>query len=181
MEKMNIIIMVTGTMVGFAYMMEFFIAWYSGVEYEKAIFLLRATGPYAWAYWIMMFCNVISPQVFWSKKLRRNVKFTFFISIVVNIGMWFERFVITVTSLSTDYLPSSWEYYSPTAWDVLTYVGTFGLFFTMFLLFLRFLPMIAIAEVKLVMPQGDPHNYDDETQEYHPHIEEVPKSNVVSA
>jgi len=181
MEKMNIIIMVTGSMVGFAYMMEFFIAWYSGVEYEKAIFMLRAVGPYAWAYWIMMFCNVISPQVFWSKKLRRNVAFTFFISIVVNIGMWFERFVITVTSLSTDYLPSSWDYYTPTIWDVLTYVGTFGIFFTLFLAFLRFLPMIAIAEVKLVLPQADPHNYDDETQEFHPHEVEVPTPNAVKA
>ncbi|MBO6523668.1 MAG: polysulfide reductase NrfD [Balneolaceae bacterium] len=175
MEKMNIIILVTGSMVGFAYMMEFFIAWYSGVEYEKAIFMLRATGPYAWAYWIMMLCNVISPQVFWSKKLRRNVNFTFFISIVVNIGMWFERFVITVTSLANDYLPSSWDYFSPTIWDVLTYVGTFGIFFTLFLAFLRFLPMIAIAEIKAVMPQADPHNYDEETQEYHPHEVVVPK------
>ena len=165
-EKMNIILMVTGTMVGFAYMMEFFIAWYSGVEYEKAIFILRATGPYAWAYWIMIACNVISPQFFWSKKLRRNVAFTFVISIVVNIGMWFERFVITVTSLSTDYLPSSWAYYSPTIWDVAIYVGTFGFFFTNFLLFLRFLPMVAIAEVKAIMPQADPHNYDVKTGRY---------------
>jgi molybdopterin-containing oxidoreductase family membrane subunit len=148
-------------MVGFAYIMEFFMAWYSGVEYEKFIFIQRATGPYAWAYWTMMLCNVISPQVYWSKKLRRNVAFTFFISIVVNIGMWFERFVIAITSLSQDYLPSSWDYYSPTWVDVLTYVGTFGLFFTMFLLFLRFLPMIAIAEVKSVMPQAKLDYYDD--------------------
>lgn len=161
MEKMNIIVLVTGSMVGFAYAMEFFIAWYSGVEYEKAIFMLRATGPYAWAYWIMISCNVISPQLFWSKKLRRHVAFTFVISIVVNIGMWFERFVITVTSLSTDFLPSSWGYFSPTFWDVATYIGTFGLFFTFFLLFLRFLPMVAVAEVKAVMPQADPHNYDE--------------------
>jgi molybdopterin-containing oxidoreductase family membrane subunit len=161
LEKMNIIIMVTGSMVGFAYIMEFFMAWYSGVEYEKFIFLQRATGTYAWAYWTMMFCNVVSPQVYWSKKLRRNVGFTFFISIVVNIGMWFERFVITVTSLSQDFLPSSWDIYTPTWVDILTYVGTFGLFFTMFLLFLRFLPMIAIAEVKSVMPQAKLDYYDD--------------------
>jgi Ni/Fe-hydrogenase subunit HybB-like protein len=174
-EKMNIIILVTGSMVGFAYLMEFFIAWYSGVEYEKAIFILRAVGPYAWAYWIMIACNVISPQLFWSKKLRRNVGFTFFISIVVNIGMWFERFVITVTSLSTDFLPSSWGYYSPTFWDVITYVGTFGLFFTNFLLFLRFLPMVAVAELKGVMPQADPHNYDEETGEYKEPKVEIPE------
>jgi Ni/Fe-hydrogenase subunit HybB-like protein len=170
-EKMNIIILVTGTMVGFAYLMEFFIAWYSGVEYEKAIFILRAIGPYAWAYWIMIICNVLSPQFFWSKKLRRNVTFTFIISIVVNIGMWFERFVITVTSLSTDFLPSSWGYYTPTFWDVITYVGTFGLFFTFFLLFLRYLPMVAVAELKGVMPQADPHNYDEKGEYVEPKVE----------
>jgi molybdopterin-containing oxidoreductase family membrane subunit len=175
MEKMNIIILVTGSMVGFAYMMEFFIAWYSGVEYEKAIFMLRATGPYAWAYWTMMACNVLSPQFFWFKKLRRSVGFSFFISIVVNIGMWFERFVITVTSLATDYLPSSWDYFSPTIWDVLTYVGTFGLFFTMFLMFLRFLPMVALAEIKAVIPLADPHNYNEQTKEFEAPIAEVPK------
>jgi len=173
-EKMNIIILVTGSMVGFAYLMEFFIAWYGQVEYEKAIFILRATGPYAWAYWNMITCNVLSPQFFWSKKLRRHVGFTFFISIVVNIGMWFERFVITVTSLSTDFLPSSWGYYSPTMWDMLTYLGTFGLFGTFFLLFLRFLPMIAVAELKGAMPQADPHNYNDEG-EYAPHEEIIPE------
>jgi len=158
-EKMNIIILVTGSMVGFAYIMEFFIAWYGAVEYEKFAFINRAFGQYAWAYWIMMICNVVSPQFFWSKKLRRSVGFTFFISIVVNIGMWFERFVITVSSLANDYLPSAWDYYSPTYVDILTYVGTFGLFFTMFLLFLRFMPMIAIAEIKAVMPAADPHSY----------------------
>jgi len=170
-EKMNIIILVTGSMVGFAYAMEFFIAWYGGVEYEKAIFIIRATGPYAWAYWIMITCNVLSPQFFWSKKLRRHVGFTFFISIVVNIGMWFERFVIAVTSLSTDFLPSSWGYYSPTFWDVVTYIGTFGLFFTFFLLFLRFLPMVAVAELKGVMPQADPHNYDNDGNYVPPKVE----------
>ncbi|NBC25980.1 MAG: hydrogenase [Bacteroidetes bacterium] len=176
-EKMNLIILVTGSMVGFAYLMEFFIAWYGQVEYEKAIFILRATGPYAWAYWIMITCNVLSPQFFWSKKLRRNVTFTFIISIVVNIGMWFERFVITVSSLSTDYLPSSWGYFSPTIWDVLTYVGTFGLFFTFFLLFLRFLPMVAVAEIKGAMPQADPHNYDAETGDYSPKEIQIPEPN----
>jgi len=178
-EKMNIIILVTGSMVGFAYLMEFFIAWYSGVEYEKAIFILRATGPYAWAYWTMITCNVISPQFFWSKKLRRNVGFTFAISIVVNIGMWFERFVIAITSLSTDFLPSSWGYFSPTMWDVLTYVGTFGLFFTFFLLFLRFLPMVAVAELKGVMPQADPHNYNEKGEFVEPTVE-IPEPTTTS-
>lgn len=158
-EKMNIILMATGSMVGFAYIMEFFIAWYGAVEYEKFAFINRAMGQYSWAYWTMMTCNVLSPQFFWVKKLRRSVGFTFFISIVVNIGMWFERFVITVTSLANDFLPSAWDYYTPTFVDVLTYVGTFGLFFTFFLLFLRFMPMIAIAEVKAILPAANPHSY----------------------
>ena len=107
-----------------------------------------------------MFCNLFFPQFFWSKKIRRSIGFTFFASIIVNIGMWFERFVITVTSLHRDYLPSSWDYYTPTMVDILTFVGTFGLFMTLFLLFLRGVPMVAIAEVKGVMPEADPHFYD---------------------
>ncbi len=177
-EKMNIIILVTGWMVGFAYIMEFFIAWYSGVEYEKFAFVNRATGPYAWAYWIMMSCNVIAPNFFWFKKMRRSITVSFILSIVVNIGMWFERFVITVTSLAQDFLPGSWAYYSPTWVDVLTYVGTFGLFFTNFLLFLRFLPMIAIAEVKMVMPQADPHYYDEDGNEPVKETEQVNEPNT---
>nr|WP_228350550.1 NrfD/PsrC family molybdoenzyme membrane anchor subunit [Rhodocaloribacter litoris] len=160
LEKMNIIILLTGTMVGFAYITEFFIAWYSGVPYEQYAFINRATGPYAWAYWIMMSCNLLFPQFFWIKKLRRNVAFMFVVSIFVNIGMWFERFVIVVTSLHRDYLPSSWDYYVPTVVDVATFIGSFGLFFTLFLIFLRFVPMVAIAEVKMVMPQADPHFYE---------------------
>ena len=156
---MNIIILVTGTVVGFAYITEFFIAWYSGVAWEQYAFINRAGGPYAWAYWSMMACNLIFPQVFWIKKFRRSIPVMFAISITTNIGMWFERFVITVISLHRDFLPSSWDYYSPTLWDALLYVGTFGLFFTLFLLFLRFVPMVAIAEVKGVMPQADPHFY----------------------
>ncbi len=159
LEKMNIIILVTGTMVGFAYITEFFIAWYSGVEYEQYAFINRATGPYAWAYWTMMTCNLVAPQVFWFKKMRRSVPVMFALSIVVNIGMWFERFVIIVTSLHRDYLPSSWDYYIPTWVDVGTFIGSFGLFFTLFLLFLRYVPMVAMAEVKAVLPQADPHFY----------------------
>ena len=159
LEKMNKIILVTGSMVGYAYMTEFFIAWYSGNEFEVFAFINRAFGPYAWAYWIMFLCNVITPQIFWFKKLRRSIPVMFVASIFVNIGMWFERFVITVTSLSRDYLPSSWDYYSPSIWDILTFVGSFGLFFTFFLLFLRFLPMVALSEVKGVLPEADPHYY----------------------
>lgn len=160
LEKMNIVILVTGTIVGFAYITEFFMAWYSGVVYEQYAFLNRMSGPYFWAYWIMMSCNLILPQLFWWKKLRRHIGFMMFVSIIVNIGMWFERFVITVTSLHRDYLPSSWDYFSPTIWDLALYIGSFGLFFTLFLLFLRFVPMVAIAEVKAVLPQADPHFYD---------------------
>ena len=163
LEKMNIIILLTGSMVGFAYITEFFIAWYSQVGYEQYAFINRATGPYAWAYWIMMSCNLIAPQVFWFKRLRRNVPLMFIISILVNIGMWFERFVITVISLHRDYLPSSWGYFIPTWVDVMTLVGSFGLFLTLFLLFLRFVPMVALAEVKGVVPQADPHFYDRES------------------
>ncbi|RLE26001.1 MAG: hypothetical protein DRJ65_06530, partial [Acidobacteria bacterium] len=111
-------------------------------------------GPYAWAYWIMVSCNVIVPQVFWIKKFRTNVVILWIASILINVGMWFERFVIVVSSLSRDFLPSSWGYYSPTFVDVLTFVGSFGLFFTLFLLFLRFGPMIGMAEVKGVMPEA---------------------------
>jgi molybdopterin-containing oxidoreductase family membrane subunit len=151
LENMNKIILVTGSIVGYAYMTEFFIAWYSGNPYERFTFFNRAFGPYWWAYWTMMTCNVLSPQVFWSKTLRRSIPFMFVMSIVVNIGMWFERFVIIATSLHRDFLPSSWGYFRPTWIDIGTFVGTFGLFLTLFLLFARFLPMIAISEVKGVL------------------------------
>ena len=165
LESMNKIILVTGMLVGYAYAMEFFMAWYSVYEYESFAFINRATGPYAWAYWIMVSCNVISPQLFWFKKCRTSIPIMFVVSIFVNIGMWFERFVITVTSLHRDFLPSSWGYYSPTWVDVLTFVGSFGLFFTLFLLFLKFLPMVAIAEVKMILPEADPHCGDVDHKE----------------
>ena len=157
-ELMCKVILATGSIVGYAYGMEVFIAWYGGNPYEAYAFQNRAFGPYWWAYWIMISCNVITPQFFWFKKIRTNMVFVFILSIFVNIGMWFERFVIVVTSLHRDFLPSNWGYYSPTYVDVLTYVGTFGLFMSLFLLFIRFLPLIAIAEVKGVTPQADPHH-----------------------
>ncbi len=152
LENMNKIILVTGSMVGYAYAMEFFTAWYSGNRYEQFAFINRAFGPYAWAYWTMVTCNVISPQLFWFKKVRTTPWMMVIVCIFVNIGMWFERFVITVTSLSRDFLPSSWGYYKPTFVDIGMFVGSFGLFFTLFLLFCRFLPIVAMAEVKSVMP-----------------------------
>jgi molybdopterin-containing oxidoreductase family membrane subunit len=152
-EAMNKVIVLTGSIVGVAYLTELFMAWYSQVPYEMDIFFkYRIAGAYGWSYWLMMTCNVISPQLFWFKKLRRNILFTFIMSIVVNIGMWFERFVIIVTSLYRDYLPSSWSvYYRPTIWEVGFYVGTFGLFFTCFFLFAKYFPVIAIAEIKHVL------------------------------
>lgn len=159
LDNMNKIILVTGMMVGYAYSMEFFIAWYSGNPYEKFAFINRAFGPYAWAYWTMISCNVLVPQLFWSKKLRNSIPVMFVASILVNIGMWFERFVITVSSLANDFIPAAWDYYKPTWVDIGTFIGSFGLFFTFFLLFIRFLPMIAMSEVKGILPQADPHFY----------------------
>ncbi len=150
-ELMNIVIMITGSIVGCAYITELFVAWYSGVEYEQYAFLNRATGPYWWAYWSMMTCNVFSPQFMWFKKLRTSIMFSFFISIVVNIGMWFERFVIIVTSLHRDYLPSSWTMFSPTFVDIGIFIGTIGFFFVLFLLYSRTFPVIAQAEVKSIL------------------------------
>ena len=153
LENMNKIILVTGSIVGYAYTTEFFIAWYSGNPYEQFTFFNRAFGPYAWAYWTMMSCNVISPQFFWFRKLRRSVPFMFVLSLVVNVGMWFERFVIIVSSLHRDFLPSSWGYFRPTWVDVTFFMGTVGLFLTLFLIFARFLPIIAVSEVKGVLSQ----------------------------
>ncbi len=152
-EAMNKVIVLTGSIVGCAYLTELFIAWYGANEYEYSIFFkYRIAGPYGWSYWIMMTCNVISPQIFWSKKLRRNITVTFIMSIIVNIGMWFERFVIIVSSLYRDYIPSSWSlYYRPSIWEVGFYLGTFGLFFTCFFLFAKYFPVVAIAEVKSIL------------------------------
>ncbi|UOG38667.1 polysulfide reductase NrfD [Leptospira noguchii] len=154
LENMNKVIMVTGLIVGLAYSTEFFMAWYSGNEYEGFTFVNRAFGPYGWAYFIMFSCNVFSPQVFWWKKLRTNIPVMFIISIIVNIGMWFERYVIVMTT-HADFLPSSWDMYIPSVYDFMMLIGTFGIFFTLFLLFCRIMPVIAVAEVKTVMPHKD--------------------------
>jgi Ni/Fe-hydrogenase subunit HybB-like protein len=156
-DSMAKIMLLTGSMVGYAYGMEFFTAWYSGNPYEVFAFQNRAFGPYAWAYWTMVSCNVIVPQLFWFRKMRRSIPALFVLSLFVNVGMWFERFVIIVTSLHRDFLPSSWDMYTPTIWEVMALVGSFGLFFTLFCLFVRFLPIVATAEVKTVLPQADPH------------------------
>jgi len=140
------------------------VAWYSMNPYEWWAFRenrVNIFSPYGWAYYGMIFCNVVSPQLFWSRKLRRNVLFTFFMSILINVGMWFERFVIFVTSIYRDYLPSSWTtYYSPTIWEIGFYLGTFGLFFTCYFLFAKFFPVIAVAEIKAILKTSG-ENYKD--------------------
>mgnify|MGYP006268653233 FL=1 len=153
-ESMNKVILATGTIVGVAYLTELFIAWYSGYIYEQFAFYNRVLGPYYWSYIGMMSCNVLSPQIFWWKKLRRSVLVTFVMSIFVNIGMWFERFVIIATTLARDYLPSSWSYYTPTWVEIGLFVGTIGLFFTLFLIFTRVAPVVAIAEIKSILKEG---------------------------
>ena len=153
LENMNKIIMATGLMVGTAYGIEFFMAWYSGVQFEQFALANRAFGNYYWAYWIMVSCNVLIPQLFWIRWCRTTPWFMVIVCIFVNIGMWFERFVITITSLCRDFLPSSWAYFHPTWVDIGMLVGSFGLFTTLFMLFCRFLPVIAMTEVKGIMPR----------------------------
>jgi Ni/Fe-hydrogenase subunit HybB-like protein len=148
LENMNKVILATGLIVSYGYMMEHFVAWYSANTYEAFVFINRATGPYAPVYWLMIACNVITPNLFWFKKARTSIPIMWVASILVNIGMWCERFIIIVTSLHRDFLPSSWGMFYPTWVDWSIYVGTLGLFGTLFLLFLKFVPAVAISEVK---------------------------------
>ena len=154
MENMNKIIMLTGMMVGYAYASEFFMAWYSGSSYEQYAFLNRAFGPYWWSYWIMITCNVMIPQLFWMRRVRRSIKTMFVISIFVNIGMWFERYVIIITSLHRDFLPANWGLFKMTFFDFGALIGSFGMFLTLFLIYIRTLPVISISEVKPVLHVG---------------------------
>jgi molybdopterin-containing oxidoreductase family membrane subunit len=167
-DVMNKVIVLTGSIVGIAYLTELFIAWYSAAPYEWFAFKenrVNLLSPYGWSYWIMMFCNVMSPQIFWFRKMRRNLLITFFMSILINIGMWFERFVIIVTSVYRDYLPSAWStYYRPTIWEVGFYMGTFGLFFTCYFLFSKFFPVIALAEIKHILKRSG-ENYKEKMDE----------------
>ena len=171
-DKMAKIILLTSSIVGYAYLIELFIAYYSGNQYEGFTFFrarigYNNSGWYSWAYYCMMFCNVISPQIFWSKKARSNYWVVFIVCMFVNVGMWFERFVIIVTSLAQDFLPSSWGHYSPTWVEIWTFIGTFGIFLSLFLLFMRFLPMIAMSEVKIVLPEADPHHHPNTKEGHH--------------
>ncbi len=192
-ESMNKVIVATGMIVGVAYLTELFISWYSGYIYEQFAFFNRALGPYYWSYFGMMFCNVVSPLFFFSKKLRRNIPFTFFMSILINIGMWFERFVIIATTLARDYLPSSWSFYVPTWVEIGIYVGTFGLFFTLYLLFVRVAPVVAIAEIKSILKTSgdqyvgpnaihhDDHDHDSHGHDIHEHEDHDPHKVGASA
>ena len=165
LEKMNKIILATGMMVGLAYGTEFFMAWYSGVQVEQFVFVNRAFGPYAWAYWIMVSCNVGFPQLFWFRKIRRSIPAMMVIVILVNVGMWFERFVIVVTSLHRDFLPSSWGMYTPTLYDIGILLGSFGLFFTLVILFTKALPVVSISEVKGVSEGAQPAFHGESSYE----------------
>jgi len=178
LELMNKVMIATGLMVGYAYGMEFFMAWYSGNKYEGFTFVNRAFGQYAWAYWTMISCNVIFPQLFWFKAIRTNPWTTLLIGMLINVGMWFERFVIICTSLTRDFLPASWGYFIPTKIDYMTLGGSFGLFFTLFLLFCRYLPMVAMSEVKAFSPaggharphlHGHGHGHDDHGHDHDAH------------
>ena len=153
-ERMGKLLIATSGIVGLAYATEFFTALYSGSQYEQFVFLNRAAGPLAWAYWTMVGCNVGVPQLLWFRRIRRYVPAVFVITLFANVGMWFERFIIIVTSLERDFLPSNWFWYAPTKVEIATLLGSFGLFFTLFLLFCRFVPVIAVAEVKGVLKYG---------------------------
>ena len=159
LDSMAKVLLLTGSIVGFAYATEFFSAWYGGNLYERYHFVNRATGPYAWCFYLMVLCNVLTPQLYWFKKVRNHVGLLFVTSILVNIGMWFERFVIIVVSLHRAFLPSGWGMFYPTLVDVGILVGSFGLFFTLFLLFIRFAPMIAMWEVKGVVTEQSSHGH----------------------
>jgi molybdopterin-containing oxidoreductase family membrane subunit len=155
LRNMAKIMLATGLIVGYGYMMETFTAWYSANTYEEFMIRNRMTGPYAAAYWSLILCNILIPQILWSRRARGNVALLFIISIIVNIGMWLERFVIIVTSLHRDFLPSSWAMYQPTVWDFSMFIGTIGLFLSLLFLFIRFLPMISIFEIRTILPQAE--------------------------
>ena len=186
LDLMNKFMLGTSMIVGYAYAMEFFIAWYSGNPYEQWVFLhnragfaqtdsLGNWGPLWWSYWAMIGCNVLVPQIFWFQRCRTSVPIMFVATILINIGMWFERFVIIVTSLTQDFLPSSWGNFHPTWIDVGLYLGTFGLFLTLFLLFVRWIPMIAIAELKATLPGAHPNlHHGDEHDHAHAHASAEP-------
>jgi molybdopterin-containing oxidoreductase family membrane subunit len=154
-QNMAKVMLATGLIVAYGYMMEAFFGWYSGNIYERFMIYNRMTGPYAWVYWLLILCNVLAPQLIWFKRFRTNLVVLFIMSIIVSIGMWLERFVIIVTSLHRDFLPSAWANYSPTGWDFSMFLGTIGLFFALLFLFIRFLPIISIFEMRTILPEAE--------------------------
>jgi len=153
-DNMAKVMLATGLIVAYGYGMEAFFGWYSANQYERFMLWNRMTGPYGWSYWLLIFINAVLIHVLWLKSVRTNLKFMFVLSLIVNLAMWLERFVIIVTSLHRDFVPSSWDMYSPTQWDFAMFFGTVGLFLTLFFLFMRFVPMIAIFEVKTLLPEA---------------------------
>lgn len=160
-ENMAKVMLATGLIVFYGYNMEAFMAWYSGNKYESFMMYNRMTGPYAWAYWALIFCNGVVPQILWIKKVRQNIIVLWGISLIVNVGMWLERFVIVVTSLHRDFLPSSWGIYWPTIWDWGMYIGTMGFFLMLMILFVRFLPMIPMFEIKTLLPESKVRHHEE--------------------
>ncbi len=154
LRNMSKIMLATGLIVAYGYMMETFMAWYSGSTYERYMVMNRFKGPYATMYWLLIACNVVVPQVLWIRRVRHSVAALWVISLVVGVGMWLERFIIIVVSLHRDFLPSSWAMYKPTFWDFSMFIGTIGLFMSLIFLFVRFLPMISISEIRGILPQA---------------------------
>lgn len=155
LQNMAKVMLATGLLVAYGYMMESFMAWYSGSQYEKFMMLNRFKGPYSHLYWMLILCNVVLPQLFWFPRVRNSVPMLFILSIIVNIGMWLERFVIIVVSLHRDFVPSSWGMYHGTRYDWSMYLGTIGLFLTLLFLFIRVLPMISIFEMRTLVPEAE--------------------------
>lgn len=154
-DNMAKVMLATGLIVFYGYLMEVFFGWYSANTYEEYMISNRMVGPYAKYYWMLIFCNGLVPQLLWFKRFRRSLMMVFAISVIVSIGMWLERFVIIVTSLHRDFLPSSWGMYSPTLWDFSMFFGTIGLFFSLMFLFIRFLPVISIFEMRTILPEAE--------------------------
>jgi molybdopterin-containing oxidoreductase family membrane subunit len=152
LQNMAKIMLVTGMIVVYGYVMELFIGWYSANKYERFVFMNRLVGPYKFVWFALIFCNAVATQFLWSKRVRSNVVWMFVLSLVINVGMWLERFVIVVTSLHRDFLPSSWGMFTPTRFDWMTFIGTIGVFLFLMVLFIRFLPMISIFEMRTIVP-----------------------------
>jgi molybdopterin-containing oxidoreductase family membrane subunit len=159
LDNMGKVMLLTGLIVVYGYFCEAFFGWYSANGYERFMLINRIfEGPYAWTYWVLLLCNFLVPQLLWSRKLRHNVLTLFIAAMFVNVGMWLERFVIVVTSLHRDFLPSSWEMYYPTIWDFMTFFGTIGLFVTLMFLFVRVLPLISVFEMRTLLPEAKPQH-----------------------